>query len=81
MLLSGNSLAQESRAPLPKPDFDLTREQKEAIVVCFQENQACHDSLAHAISPPTYRDEWTEFIGTFVLGLTGGMILANQLHH
>lgn len=76
---SKNSLAQE----LPKPDslMSLTRGQKEKIAICFQENLACHDSLSRATSPPTFQGEWTDFIGVFVFGLVGGMVLENQIKH
>lgn len=82
LTLCSQRISAQEQAPLPKPDFSgLSREQKEAIVICFSENESCHASLSHALSPPTYKNEYPEFIGALILGLVGGMILEYQIHH
>lgn len=66
---------------IPKPDFScLTRTEKEEIAVCFRQDKQCHSDLEYARQEPTLESEWTYFIGTFILGGIGGVILAQQLH-
>lgn len=80
MLFSAMTLADPPE--IPKPDFScLSQEQEQKIAICFAENKICHDSLADAVSPPAYEEDWTVFIGVLVLGALGGMALEYNWRH
>lgn len=70
------------QAEIPKPDFScISRQEKESIASCFAENEILTRDLDKAVSNPTLSSEWENFIGIFVLGLVGGMVLQVQLEH
>jgi hypothetical protein len=77
MLCSLKTLALDE-IPRPEPYTSLTREQKESIAICFQQNLACHESL-HAAEASTQND-WTFFLGSFILGSVATIILEAQVH-
>ncbi len=59
----------------------LSRPQKEAIDICFKQNESCHAALVTAITAPAPVGEW-QWISIAVLGgLAGGLVLAQQLRH
>ena len=76
LLLSSNTtLADE----IPRPDFScLTRQEKENIAVCFQENADCHLSLSKATSSPV-QDDWSILLTAGLVGVIGGLVMAHQV--
>lgn len=52
----------------------LTREQKEKIEICFEENEVCHAELATtATSAPSQESFWVLLIMTGAIGFVGGL--------
>lgn len=60
-------------------DGCLTRDDKEKIVVCYQENALCHDNLAKAIAPPAIETDWEGRIIAGLIGMAAGLIAINQV--
>lgn len=74
MLFSQKILAEEQ-----KNDFScLTREQKEAIAVCYKENYSCHQNLK-AKSDVLFEPQWGAFVGVLLIGVISGMSLEHKI--
>lgn len=77
MIWSALALAQE----IPKPDFtSLTRVERESIAVCFQENDACHETLK-TLNHTAVEDNWTVLFAILLVGVAGGMVIDHQWIH
>lgn len=64
---------------IPKPDSYacLSAKQKDAINICFDENDSCHKSLHSAAMSGS--SDWTYFFAAIGLGVIGGIVLAAQM--
>jgi len=81
MLFSSKTLALELSPKKSDTLFDcLSRDQKEKIQVCFEQNASCHDALAKTVSvekPPS-----VQIFGLAILiGFAAGMMAATQIRH
>ncbi len=77
------SLSETSIAATPNvkltPDC-LTREQKENIVIAFEENAACHKKLEEMAKISASTDPAWELVAFYILaGVAGGIVIDNQL--
>lgn len=60
-----------------KPDFScLTRPQKNAIEVCFKENEQCHEDVQ--AKDTEVRDGWENVLGAGAVALVVGFLLAYE---
>lgn len=82
MILSEKTSAElENLKPAEIVDGCLTRDEKEKIVTCFQENALCHTDLAKVIAPPAIETSWESYALALLGGVVGGMVLNQQLRH
>lgn len=83
MLSSMVFLSPTSAQEIPKIESYgcLSRSQKEAIAISFEENRVCHDNLSLATSPSPIRDEWSDFLSAFVLGAIAAVVVQNNMRH
>lgn len=57
----------------------LTREQKEQIEVCFEENLSCHQALNSTMGPP--KPSWELIALGIAAGMVTGLVIDAQIHH
>ncbi len=65
----------------PQPDQMgcLTRDQKERIVICFEENAACHLALEKSAKAP--EPDWEITALSTLAGVLGGILIGAQINH
>jgi hypothetical protein len=81
-LFSTMTLAEiPSLNPAEVVDGCLTRDEKEKIVVCFQENALCHADLAKMVAPAKIESAWESYLLAAFAGVVSGMVLAQQVRH
>jgi hypothetical protein len=62
----------------PKPGWEcLDRDHKEQVLVCLEQNSACHLALEKANEPPA---DWGGRIVALALGLAIGLTVV-EVHH
>lgn len=64
----------------PKPFSCLSRQQKEKVLGCFEQNVICHQALVK-ISKQQEPFDWETIFLSVAGGFVAGMILDAQLHH
>lgn len=68
--------------PSQEPNLScLTRQQKESIETCFEENHACHLTIDRMTEAPQISSSWQTYLMLGLSGFVGGIVAAQQLRH
>ncbi len=58
----------------------LDRLEKEAVAVCFLENDSCHQALKEAVTP-VHSGSWSSYVIVGLVGVAAGMAAAAAAGH
>src|ERR1019366_239925 len=84
MLCSEKTLGQETATATPSKQLNfncLSREQKEHVAACFEENFECHTMLAKTTAPESIAQSWEGLGFAGLIGILSGLVIAQQLRH